>query len=331
VVNLTYSASVGSSFSGWSGDADCSNGSVTMNSSKTCTAVFTLIPSTPVVTVSPNPITSGSSTNVSFTSANAYYCYATLDLSDQYFWSDFYSNGHTNISTGAVNSVGSHTVSVICANSDWVTGNWGSTTFTVNPSNSAPNAPTITTGTNDIYPNALQSFNFTATDPDGDQVQYGIDWNNDDTTDYWTNLGASGFIATQSNSWTSTGAKTFKAKTKDSQGLLSPSTTYNITVVPWPVPPITTFQERDNKTQINFGDVINLIWSSEGAISCAMTSLQSPAINSTDLNRPISNPKTYSPLLTSTYSLVCNGPGGQSPVRNITIRVGEVKQEVKEF
>src|SRR3990170_4089492 len=40
-VTLTPSVSAGSIFGGWSGDADCSDGSVIMSASKTCTATFT--------------------------------------------------------------------------------------------------------------------------------------------------------------------------------------------------------------------------------------------------------------------------------------------------
>jgi List-Bact-rpt repeat protein len=51
VVALTATPASGSTFGGWGGDSDCTDGSVSMTVAKTCTATFTLIPQSFPLTV----------------------------------------------------------------------------------------------------------------------------------------------------------------------------------------------------------------------------------------------------------------------------------------
>lgn len=46
VVNLATTPAAGSAFAGWSGNADCSDGNITVNAAKTCTASFNLASTT---------------------------------------------------------------------------------------------------------------------------------------------------------------------------------------------------------------------------------------------------------------------------------------------
>lgn len=76
-------------------------------------------------------------------------------------------------------------------------------------------------------------FTFTATDPDGDQVAYELDWNNDGSTDQTTAYGASGTSQSLSNpvaQWTIAGAYPFKVRAKDNQGGYSAWATPSVTL-----------------------------------------------------------------------------------------------------
>ena len=81
--------------------------------------------------------------------------------------------------------------------------------------NQVPNSPVIH-GPPSGKIGTEYSYTFVATDPDGDNVQYFIDWDDDDTE--WTDYHASGEVVTVKHSWDEEGTYTIQAKAKDTDG-----------------------------------------------------------------------------------------------------------------
>ena len=89
---------------------------------------------------------------------------------------------------------------------------WDFTTKT----NTPPNNPTIT-GPAEGKIKVATDYNFTTTDPDGDDVSYYIEWG-DGTNSGWIGPSSSGDTTIQSHTWTKKGTYTIKAKAKDIYG-----------------------------------------------------------------------------------------------------------------
>ncbi|RLF30389.1 MAG: hypothetical protein DRN07_08675, partial [Thermoplasmata archaeon] len=96
--------------------------------------------------------------------------------------------------------------------------------------NSPPARPTLS-GPSSGYTGSSLGFSASSTDPDGDRIKYGFDWNNDDTVDEWTSLYNSGVTASKSHSWSSAGSYSIKVIAEDEHGLQSEwSTVKTVTV-----------------------------------------------------------------------------------------------------
>lgn len=84
VVSITATPATGSTFTGWTGDPDCTDSSVTMDGSKICIATFNLIPSSaPTVTLTADPATVAlnASSTLTWNSTDATSCTASGDWS----------------------------------------------------------------------------------------------------------------------------------------------------------------------------------------------------------------------------------------------------------
>jgi len=89
---------------------------------------------------------------------------------------------------------------------------WEFTTKT----NTPPNNPTIT-GPAEGTIKVATEYNFTTTDPDGDDVSYYIEWG-DGTNSGWIGPSPSGDTRIESHTWTKKGTYIIKAKAKDAYG-----------------------------------------------------------------------------------------------------------------
>ena len=94
-------------------------------------------------------------------------------------------------------------------------------------SNTAPLAPFIS-GPNSGKSGASLNFLFRATDPDGNNVRYHIDWG--DTKTETTHFGESGTDVTAAHIWEAGGTYTITAQAEDEFGLVGPETTKAVTI-----------------------------------------------------------------------------------------------------
>ena len=147
----------------------------------------------------------------------------------------------------------------------------------VTDTNQPPNAPTITGPTN-AETSQSNAFGFRATDPDGDQVVYDIDWTNNNVTDVTSAFVNSGTAITGYRSWSTAGTYTFRARARDTSGAASSWTQHTITITQ-SAPPTATIEASVNNgswssSNVTIGaqDDVRIRWSSANASSCSAAS-----------------------------------------------------------
>ncbi len=247
-----------------------------------------------------------------FSSTYGYYFY-------RYFWHDYYEWGcHGNnipmTGPGSTVDVPVQTIS------------YQITAIPVAPSNKPPLPPTITGPSSGSY-NDTHVFNIVSTDPDNDQIRYGIDWDNNNIVDQWlplTDLVNSGTSETMSKTWSNqceylgcTGTQYFNAIAVDSNGQASTWSTFSINLSD-PNSPNTNISclLQSNKNSVTSGDSITLTWSSDNANTCSLSE------NGSQISTLLNGSMTRSNIIdTKSYTLTCNNPSSNPLSCNSSVNV----------
>ena len=100
-----------------------------------------------------------------------------------------------------------------------------------------PSQPSVSAGGSCIVASTF-TLSFSSTDPDGHQVRYGVDWDNDGSVDQWvppTGYVNSGSVQSASRTYSTTGAKSVAVLTENNQGVRSARTSYSFSCGNCPV------------------------------------------------------------------------------------------------
>ena len=100
-------------------------------------------------------------------------------------------------------------------------GTTGDTYFTYSCGSASPDKPSKPSGPTSGKAGAEYTYTSSTTDPDGDQVKYGWDWNGDEVVNEWTNFYNSGETVTTPHTWTEKGTYNVRVKAQDKGGLES--------------------------------------------------------------------------------------------------------------
>jgi hypothetical protein len=248
----------------------------------------------------PISVTKNTVINLSWTSANAPSCTK---------WGGAWGSGQT------VGMTGSETTTVT-ANATYII-NCGGTVDTVDVTvvNQPPADPTISPAGNFPY-NTDVNFTINGSDPDGDNIYFEIDWDNNGSVDSTTAPAQPSPSTRQAvHRWAAVGGQTFQARTVDASGATSNWKQHNITIDN-PPPPTASLEGRVNgggwdsaDQTINPGDTVELRWSSTDATSCTGVGTGFSTGNATAGTDSVTIP---SPGTNGTYTVSCTGLGGNT-------------------
>jgi|GEM_PF-2978309 len=229
----------------------------------------------------------------------------------------------------------------------------------VNPNGNAPANPGVSgthvSGGDSCIVGIPYTIQFSSTDPDHDQVKYGVDWDNNGTIDQF--VPSSGYVnsgVTQqaSRTFATAGPKTIKVITQDSRGLTSGWVTFHTTCADQ----ADNSDENDNSDSnsgsnngsggstspevsirappslVRAGDTTTVSWSASNVVgsTCAVTSPTDAAAHGTgDWTGALSSGVTTSPIQSQTvYTLSCTGLDDAILTQSTTVNIVPSFQEL---
>ena len=120
--------------------------------------------------------------------------------------------------------------------------------------NQPPNPPSTPSGPSSGNTGISYDFSTSTTDPDGDNVKYGWDWNGDGTVNEWSGFMNSGSTDTRSHSWNSAGTYHVKVKAEDEHGAQSSFSSAKTVVISDPgdtTPPTVSITNPSNGATVS--------------------------------------------------------------------------------
>ncbi len=166
--------------------------------------------------------------------------------------------------------------------------------------NVAPSAPTVS-GKQTATTNVANTFTFSSTDPDGDNISYNVYWDGNGVLNGSAGPAQSGAAVSADKAWSSSGDKTFTVVAVDSFGNASSPSSYGVKVTDAGVPSVKVVPSQ---TKVPVGQPVTLTWSTQYVSNCAASGAWSgsKANSGSEASSPIARQ--------STFTLTCQGANG---------------------
>lgn len=156
------------------------------------------------------------------------FCYLDWGDGTNTSWIGPYGSGEGILVKHIWNNFGTYTIKAKAKDIHGAEGDWRYKEVTMfEVENNPPDAPVID-GPNSGKPNTEYNFTFNATDPDGHDVKYFINWG--DNTSEWTDFYAPGTNVTVKHNWSSRGTYNITAIARDIHDAESPEATLTVNI-----------------------------------------------------------------------------------------------------